>query len=598
MGQTHGLRLRPRALRRLTRPVASPRDQRIPPRPRALRVALSPARSVMAIYGIDLGTTFSSVAYVARGVSQVIPLELGRPTLASLCLFTTPHGAPTALVGTPALDAYRTLVGDAAEPPPGVVLVRGAKNHIGVREATYAGPPWRVADHDLYATDVSAVFLRTLAEMVRGAPGLPPLDGVVVTHPQRFRNREKLATAQAARLAGLPLLGMLTEPDAAAWAYGLHGNTDKPGQTFMVFDFGGGTLDVTLMRREPSARGAAQVRAIDSYGVQLGGLSLDRTIRDALVAQYAAATGDPAFSLATVSEATAERLLELAEWFKITLNTDAGADSNPLARERRKRFTPVFDAEAEGEEVTLRLTLGDLGRILSGEIDRAVGCADEALARARLRWDQLDEVLLTGGSSLLWPLQQRLRERCGAVRVFDDPAHPLNPLTIVASGAALYGASLAEGGAGRVGVEVRGVVPDTFGIQYFVPDPRGPDGRRAEMYPLVPAGTPTPFVGRASFTMRGGGQVLPVEVFEGRTLAEATRVGVYQVDFGREVPDGSTVEVTLDVQGGGVLVLGVRDARSGVMREARLDDAPGLYSDAEMASRAAWLQALRVDWRG
>jgi len=551
----------------------------------------------MAIYGIDLGTTFSSVAYVERGVSRVIPLELGRPTLASLCLFTAPHGAPTVLVGSPALEAYRTLVGDHADPPADTVLVRGAKNHIGVREATYAGPPWRLAGHELYATDVSAVLLRTLAEMIRGAPGLPPVDGVVVTHPQRFRNREKLATAQAARLAGLPLLGMLTEPDAAAWAYGLHGSSNATGQTFMVFDFGGGTLDVTLMRRLPSPAGAAQVQALDSYGVQLGGLSLDRTIRDALVAQYAAATGDPAFSLATVSEATGERLLELAEWFKIALNTDAGSDSNPLARERRKRFMPVFDAESEGEEVSLKLTLADLGRILSGEIDRAVGCADEALARARLRWDELDDVLLTGGSSLLWPLQQRLRERCPSVRVFDDPNHPLNPLTIVASGAALYGTALAGKGE-RVGVEVRGVVPDTFGIRYYAPDPTKPDGRRAEMYPLVPAGTPTPFVGRASFTMRGGGRVLPVEVFEGRTMGEATRVGVYQVDFGRDVPDGSSVEVTLDVQGGGVLVLGVRDARSGAMQEARLDDAPGLYSDAEMTTRAAWLQALRVDWRG
>lgn len=551
----------------------------------------------MAVYGIDLGTTFSSVAYVERGVARVIPLESGRPTLASLCLFTAPHGQPAATVGTPALEAYRALVGDRAAAPADVVLVRGAKNHIGVREASYAGPPWRVAGHDLYATDVSAVLLRTLAEMVRGGHGLPPLDGVVVTHPQRFRNREKLATAQAARLAGLPLLGMLTEPDAAAWAYGLHGNADAVGQTFMVFDFGGGTLDVTLMRREGRAGGAAQVRAVDSYGVQLGGLSLDRTIRDALVAQYAQATGDPAFSLATVSEATAERLLELAEWFKIALNTDASSDSNPLARERRKRFTPIFDAESEGEEVTLRLSLGDLARILSGELDRALGCADEALARAGLRWDQLDEVLLTGGSSLLWPLQQRMRERCKQVRVFDDPAHPLNPLTIVASGAALYGAALAGRGE-RVGVEVRGVVPDTFGVRYYVPDPRAPEGRRAEMYPLVPAGTPTPFVGRARFTMRGGGQVLPVEVFEGRTAAEATRVGVYQVDFGAVVPDGTTVEVTLDVQGGGVLVLGVKDTETGTMRQARLDDAPGLYSDAEMAARAAWLQALKLSWQG
>jgi hypothetical protein len=75
-------------------------------------------------------------------------------------------------------------------------------------------------------------------------------------------------------------------------------------------------------------------------------------------------------------------------------------------------------------------------------------------------------------------------------------------------------------------------------------------------------------------------------------------VGVYQVDFGAVVPDGTTVEVTLDVQGGGVLVLGVKDTETGTMRQARLDDAPGLYSDAEMAARAAWLQALKLSWQG
>ncbi len=553
----------------------------------------------MALYGIDLGTTFCSVAYVDRGQPRVVALEGGRPTLASLVLLTARGGAPSAFVGADAARRYRELVGDAERPPDDVLLVRGSKNHMGVGERVLAGPPWRVGGHELYATDVAAVILRALADIVRVRPGLPPLDGVVITHPQRFRNREKLATAQAARMAGLPVAGLITEPDAAAWAYGLRVaegvEADGP-VTFMVFDFGGGTLDVTLMKREAPRDGRQQLRAVDSYGVQLGGLAIDARIRDALVAQYAERAGDPGFTLASVNEATAERLLELAEGFKIALNTDAASDPSPMARVRKKRFTPVFDAESEGDEVTLEVSLGDLSRWIAGELDRAVACADEALRRANLQWSDLDEVLLTGGSSLLWPLQQRMRERCRRVRVFDDPGHPLNPLTIVAAGAAVYGATLA-GAAHAPAVEMRGVVPDTFSIRAYAPDASQPDGRRPVLYPLVPAGTPTPFVGRAFFAMRGGGRVLPVEVYEGRSEREATRVGVYQLEFDHDLADGARVEVRLDVRPNGVLVLAVRDDRTGHEREARLDDA-GLYSDDEMRRRAAWLQALRIETSG
>ncbi|MFO0604388.1 MAG: Hsp70 family protein [Polyangiales bacterium] len=553
----------------------------------------------MALYGVDLGTTFCSAAYVDRGNAVVVPLEQGRATLASLVLLTS-RGEARAVVGAEAPRRYRELVGDAERPPPDVVLVRGSKNHMGAAAPSLLGPPWALAGHELQATDVAAVILRALADLVRSRPGLPPLDGVVVTHPQRFRNREKLATAQAAKMAGLPVAGLLTEPDAAAWAYGLHAaraGDEGRGGSFMVFDFGGGTLDVTLMRRDATRGGRAQLHAVDSYGIQLGGLAIDARIRDALVAQYAEKTGDKGFTLAAVNEATAERLLELAEWFKVALNTDAASDPSPMARSRRKRFVPVFDAESEGEEVSLEVTLGDLSRWIAGELDRAMACADEALKRAGLDWGALDEVLLTGGSSLLYPLQQRMRERCRSVRVYDDPLHPLNPLTIVAAGAALHGASL--GGAGeRPAVEVRGVVPDTFSIRAFVPDASQPEGRRAVLHPLVPAGTPTPFVGRAHFAMRGGGRVLPVEVFEGRSEREATRVGVYQIAFDADLPDGARVEVRLDVRANGALVLGVQDARTGATREARLDEAPGLYADDELARRARWLQGLRVETSG
>jgi molecular chaperone DnaK len=549
----------------------------------------------MAIYGVDLGTTFCSVAYFEQGHARMVPLEGGGATLASLVLL---REQPTlsATVGLQAPRQYRELIGDVVAPPEGIALVRGSKNHMGVASRVLAGPPWRIHNRELYSTDIAAVILRALAERVRTSAGVPPLDAIVLTHPQRFRNREKLATAQAARLANLPVAAMLTEPDAAAWAYGLRAaqnNTPSPSTTFMVFDFGGGTLDVTLMHRESPQSGREQLRALDSYGVQLGGITMDSRIRDALVAQYAEKTHDNQFTLATVNEATSERLLELAEWFKIALNTDASNDPSPLARIRSKRFVPVFDAENEGEEISLTLSLGELSSVIAGELDRAVACADEALRRANLTWDSLDEVLLTGGSSLLWALQQRMRERCRRVRIFDDPAHPLNPLTIVAAGAAVYGSAIQQG-IESCAVEMRGVVPDTFSVRAFVPDSSHVNGKRPVLHPILPAGTPTPFQGHSVFVMRGGGKILPIEIFEGRTEREATRVGVYQLAFDRELPDGTRIDVCLNVASNGALTLTVTDPATHQTREARLDEAPGLYGEEEISQRAHWLQTLRV----
>ena len=545
----------------------------------------------MAIYGIDLGTTFCSAAYVERAQPRVVTLENGGPTLPALLRFArAPDSRLLALVGSRARRRDRVR-----DDSPG--LIRGAKNYIGVREHVPGGPPWSIVGRELYATDVAAFVLRALGQIIRAQPELPPLEAVVVTHPQRFRNAEKLATAQAARMAGLELAGMITEPDAAAWAYGLHERASTVG-TFMVFDFGGGTLDVTLLRREPGADGAARIHAVGSYGVQLGGAQLDERIFEALIEKYRAQSGDTSFARDGLNDATRERLLDLAEGFKVELNRDAAGDPAPMLRTRARAFAPIADDGSEGEPARLKVTLGELSDWVAGEVDRAVACADEALRRSNWRWNDVEEVLLTGGSSQLIVLQQRIRERCGGrvQVVFEEQDHPLKPSTIVASGAALYAASLGRSDTGvRARVDVRGVVPDAFSVRAYRVDAAAPSGRESVLHSLVEAGTPTPFIGTAQFTRRGAGRSLPVEVFEGRSIHDATSMGTFHVEFDRDVPDGAPVEVQLRVAANGALVLAVHDARSGDWREARLDDAPGLYSENELADRQTWIQNVRIE---
>ncbi len=550
----------------------------------------------MAIYGIDLGTTYCAAAYVADGRTHVVALERGGRTLASVVVYDSASGV-RAMVGKFARETYRRIVGTADEAPAHLKLVRGAKNTIGVRTRVPGGPPWAVAKHELWATDVSATILRALAEFVRTAPGAPPMDGVVIAHPQRFRTREKLATAQAAQMAGLVVRGMVTEPDAAAWAYGLHDAIEAGPtvNTFLVFDFGGGTLDVTVMRRERTPDGRVAIRAIDSYGVQLGGLAIDEKVRDRLLEKYCQRAGYEGLSLADVNEATREQLLDLAEQVKVELNQDLRAEVAPWERSRRK-WMRLESSQIVGEDIQIEVKLSELSSWIAGDIDRAVACADEALRRANMTWADIDKVLLTGGSSQLYALQTRMSERAqGKVQiVFDQADHPLNPQTIVASGAAMYGAAIAQQGNKSAVVEIRGVLPDAFSVRAYAPDPTQPSGRRAVLHTLIAAGTPTPFTGRAAFYMRGGGTTLPIEVFEGRTEREATAVGTYMFTFDRAMPDGAPVEVELDVQPNGVLVLRVRDRATGATREATLTEA-GLYGDDELTSRREWLRAVRIE---
>lgn len=299
----------------------------------------------MAIYGIDLGTTYCAAAYVQDGVVHCVALDGASTSLSStLVLQESPRGVLRALAGK---DARRATEG---------LWLRGAKNYIGQRKELPGGPPWDAGGARLWSTDAAALLLRTLAARIRAQPNLPSLTGVVVTHPQRFRNAERLATAQAVELAGLRLEGMVTEPDAAAWAWGLS-EREHEAQRVLVFDFGGGTLDVSLLTRVESAALEApgpRFKVMASYGTQLGGLQLDRAIMGKLREQLEAPHGP--WSVGEIDQGSPsfhEHLLELAEALKLELHRELALDAAPLARARsmKLRMGPRGEALEEGPRV-------------------------------------------------------------------------------------------------------------------------------------------------------------------------------------------------------------------------------------------------------
>lgn len=548
----------------------------------------------MAFYAIDLGTTFSSVAYAERGVARLVSLESGGFTMASTTLLDGRDGAsPRVVVGRLATSRYRDLC--ASNSASGVTLVRGSKNHMGAVGPVSAGPPWPLGSWSLGATDVAAMVLRALSESVARVPGLPPLDGVVITHPQRFRNRERRATAQAVYLAGLRGVAMLPEPDAAAWAYGMALRAEVRESVFMVFDFGGGTLDVTVMRR--AGGNAPRLDALASYGVHLGGLGVDEALRDRLLERVADALALDDLTPDRLDEASRESLLATAESVKIQLNAHATGDVNPSARTAARTLSlSTVDGEVL-PSVTVRVTLSDLSQWIAETVERAVDCATEALSLAGLTWDSLDEVLLVGGSSWLHAVQSRLRALAGGrVRLYDDVDNPLNPATAVAAGAAIFAEELFRSGDASLAVlDYHGVTPDAFGVRAREPDPHRPGERRETLAVLVPALTRVPFEGKRTFRKRGGAKVLPVEVLEGRTLSEATALGRFHVELDDALPDGAPVDVTLRIGRDGVLSLEVRDPKTGASRATALRDAEGLYADDELEARRHMIAALAIE---
>ena len=553
------------------------------------------AHKNMAFYAIDLGTTFSSVAYAERGVARLVPLESGGFTMASTTLLDGRDSAsPRVVVGRLATSRYRDLCASGSVPP-GVTLVRGSKNHMGVAGPVSAGPPWPLGSWSLGATDVAAMVLRALSESIARTPGVPPLDGVVITHPQRFRNRERRATAQAVYLAGLRGVGMLPEPDAAAWAYGMALRAEARESVFMVFDFGGGTLDVTVMRRAGGS--APRLDALASYGVHLGGLGVDEALRDRLLALVADVLRHDDLTPDRLDEASREALLATAESVKIQLNAHATGDVNPSARTASRTLSlSTVDGDAL-PTVTVRVTLSDLSQWIAETVERAVDCATEALSLASLTWDSLDEVLLVGGSSWLHPVQSRLRSLAGGrVRLYDDVDNPLNPATAVAAGAAIFAEELFRSGdASLAALDYHGVTPDAFGVRAREPDPHRPGERRETLAVLVPALTRVPFEGKRTFRKRGGAKMLPVEVLEGRTLSEATALGRFHVELDEALPDGAPVDVTLRIGRDGVLSLEVRDPKTGAARATALRDAEGLYADDELEARRHMIAALTIE---
>ena len=507
--------------------------------------------------GIDLGTTFSAVAQVNdAGLPAVLPNAEGTPTTPSVVLFDSGQ----VVVGVVARESL------ASEPDSVVQLV---KRHIGSGWTfDYGGVSYR-AEH------ISALILRKLAQDAHLLAG--PVTKAAITVPAYFNEPMRAATLRAGELAGLDVLGLLSEPTAAALAFGYE---QRPaGATGVVVDLGGGTFDVTVMEYDGHD---LTVRATggDAY---LGGANFDKVLFDYFVEQFEAAHGvdinDPdALSLEECTQVSQDWLMR-ANRTKQDLST-------------RDRTTVALQA--------------------AGLISRVEVRRDEFLARSRILLDEMTEkmldvvtaagvtpgdislVLAVGGSTRMPAVRARITDIFGA-----PPDTSVRPDEAVALGAALFAAKrqLEYGGALMMEAPARDylerlsvtdVAAHSLGVSAF----EDAGGRqRPVMAPLLPRNTALPFAAERTFyTMRPGETRIVVPVLEGESGDPdlCRRVGVVVID---ELPPGlpahQPVTVTMSLNRDALLQVSAADVTTGAEATTTIVHADPAGSDNSAADQAA-----------
>lgn len=347
------------------------------------------------IIGIDLGTTFSSIAFLnAFGRAEVIPTTEGARSIPSVVLF--PPGED-GVVGKRAKEL-------SAEYPKRVVEF--VKREMG-------DPDWffDVDGREVRPQTISALILRRLLEMAEGALGHRP-ESAVITCPAYFGDLERQATAEAGRLAGIEVLSVFNEPTAAALAYGLHKSAGDESVRAMVYDLGGGTFDVTVLELK-----GRRVEVLATAGEhRLGGKDWDDELLNFVAEEF-----QVEFDLDPRDDPGAmQDLRNRCEAAKVVLS--------------RKNKVTIF-CRAYGKTLKLPVPRGLFEELTRPLLLQTQTYLETVLRYAGIGWDEIDVVLPVGGSSHMPQVRRLLKEQSGR-----EPETSLDPDLAVVQGAAYYAA--------------------------------------------------------------------------------------------------------------------------------------------------------------
>jgi molecular chaperone DnaK len=498
--------------------------------------------------GIDLGTTNSEVAIVENGQARVLPGEDGDPILPS-CVGFSDTGK--LLVGREALRQY------AAAPER---TVKSIKRWMGTEHKTTLG------DREYLPHEISAIVLRALKQRAEIALG-EPVTQAVITVPAYFTDAQRQATKTAGEIAGLEVLQIINEPTAAALAYDLR---SEDTERVLVYDLGGGTFDVSVVEITGEV-----TEVLASHGNnRLGGDDFDRRLQIHLAELFRLAHGVEVPNDAP----TNARLLRAAEQVKINLSAHGFAPVREAFLGSKGKTALHLEAE---------VSRSDFEKLIRPLLDQTLEAIDRALADAELEPEQIDQIILVGGSTRIPLVQQMIEEHLG-----QTPTDGIQPDLCVALGAALQAGVLAGEAVDAILVDV---IPHSLGISAAVSTPLGIMPGFFSV--IIPRNSVVP-VSRSEVysTVSDNQEAVEVEVFQGENeiAEENVPLGSFKVEGLPPQPAGGVqVEVHFDFDLNGILT--VTTTEKGKGQQGRLvvnNTAVHRLSSHELKQARVELEAL------
>ncbi len=502
------------------------------------------------ILGIDLGTTFSAMAAIEAGEPKIIEnKEGGRTTPSVVSVSKTGER----LVGVVAkrqqvtnpqntIFSIKRLIGRRYSDPE----TQQSKKNLPyeIREAEDGGIEVKMKDKWYKPPEVSAMILQKLKQDAEDKLG-EKINEAIITCPAYFDDSQRKATKVAGEIAGFNVKRVINEPTAAALAYGL---TKKGDNKIVVYDFGGGTFDISILDSSPDT---VEVKATGG-DTHLGGDDFDQKIMDWLVNEF---KKDQGIDLAKDPLAL-QRIKEAAERAKIELSSTLETEIN----------LPFISSDASGPKHLLyKLTRSQLEELVKDYIDKSIDLIKQTLKEAKSSPEDIDEIVLVGGQTRMPKIQEEIKKLFGK-----EPNREINPDEVVAIGAAVE-AGILQGDVKDV--LLLDVTPLSLGIETL-------GGVNTV---LISKNTTVPTSKTQVFSTAADNQPsVEINVLQGeRAMAQDNKsLGRFILDGIPPAPRGvPQVEVTFDVDANGILTVTAKDKATGKAQSIKIEGSIGLSKE-------------------